>query len=61
MGGINYHEGAGRMTVTREAMVRALVEADFENWPFGIDMVTAEDRYGDMADAAIELLEGTQK
>lgn len=49
------------MTVTREAMVRALVEADYVNWPFGIDPKSAEDRYGDMADAAIALMEGTQK
>lgn len=49
------------MTVTREAMVRALLEADYVNWPFGVDMQTATDRYGDMADAAIELLEGTKK
>lgn len=59
MGRIKIHEGG--LVVTREAMVRALADADFENWPFGIDPVTAEDRYGDMADAAIALMEGTKK
>lgn len=49
------------MTVTREAMIRALVEADYTNWPFGVDMQTATDRYGDMADAAIELLKESKK
>ena len=59
MGRIKLHEGG--LVVTREAMVRALADADYVNWPFGVDMATAEDRYGDMADAAIELLEGTRK
>lgn len=47
--------------VTREAMVRALADADFENWPFGIDKWTAAEHYGDMADAVLELLEGRKR
>ena len=49
------------MTVTREDVIWAMAKSDFMNWPFGIDPKTAAEHYGDMADAVLELLEGTKK